>query len=84
MKRPTESQLRIAAGALGKAAKRWKLIAGGHEALVFEFPAGSTNSPPDGEPCRFWRFTDKHEAERFRDRKVLDTVSETLAENGVF
>lgn len=80
----TEVELTNAQRALGRAVKRWKVIQGGSDHLVFEFPTPVRSfSPPEGETCRFWRFTDRLEADRFRDRKVTESVIGSLTASGV-
>lgn len=84
MSRPSEIQINSAARALTMAMKRWKLIGSGNEHLVFEFPANGPISPVDGEPCKFWRFNDKRQAEDFRDRKVLESILGSLRANELY
>jgi hypothetical protein len=79
----TETELSNLSRALGIAMRRWKLVSGA-EHLVFEFPLRDGRpSPADGEPAKFWRFDDKRKAEEFRDRKVMESITTALLNNGV-
>lgn len=73
MTKLNRDQMIQAADELGDAIRKWKLVEGRGEFLVFRVPDLATGQPSsnEGEQMRFWRFDVRHAAERFRNRKIV-------------